>query len=98
MDEILAESVTRKCCIRQDWRREVICAVGIDPGEHDTTDEDDEDFGVSVKKSKVVEWLETWPVTNESTHYMCIMDLKKGEVVWFRRFLEPWQNPEEQTQ
>jgi hypothetical protein len=96
-DEFLAESVNRKLWIRQSWRCAVFRAVGIYPGKREAADGQDEDFGVSVKKADVVEWLEAWPVTNECTHYAVVLDPKKGEIVWLKRFLEPVDNPAEDS-
>jgi len=67
----------------------------MDPGEHDATDGEDEDLGVSVKKADVINWLETWPVTNAATHYAVVMDPKKGDILWLRRFLQPADCPSE---
>ena len=91
-EEIIAESVSRKFCIRGKWREAVRRAIGIDPGEHDSVDGNDEDLGVSVTKANVVDWLGEWPITNECTHYAAMMDPKKGDVVWLKRFLEPVEN------
>jgi hypothetical protein len=41
--EFLVESMTRKLCVRQ---------------EHDAADGGDEDIGISVKKTDIIDWLE----------------------------------------
>jgi hypothetical protein len=46
--EFLVESMTRKLCVRQE----------MDLGEHDAADGGDEDIGISVKKTDIVDWLE----------------------------------------
>ncbi len=43
----------------------------------------------AVTTKKVCEWVDTYPVTNETTHYGVIMDPKKGEVTWIKAFMEP---------
>jgi hypothetical protein len=91
--EFLIESMTRKLCVQQAWQQKVFRSIGMDPGDHDGTDGEDEDFGVSVKKADIIDWLEAWPVTNESTHYTVIMDPKTGKIVWLRRLLEPVDDP-----
>ncbi|KAK6505641.1 hypothetical protein TWF481_007532 [Arthrobotrys musiformis] len=37
----------------------------------------------------VVSWCETWPITNECTHFSCVMDPKEGEISWVKYHLEP---------
>ncbi|KAK4696116.1 hypothetical protein P7C71_g1752, partial [Lecanoromycetidae sp. Uapishka_2] len=43
----------------------------------------------------VVEWMGTFPIANELTHFAAVMDPKTGKVVWVKRYLEPceqeWQ-------
>lgn len=88
-NEFLAESRSRKSCIRQAWREAVTQATGKDPGERDRQDGGDEDLGFCAEMEEVVEWISTWPITNECTHYAVVMDPKNGEVMWLKRFLEP---------
>ena len=37
----------------------------------------------------VVRWIDTYPISNEETHYATIMDPKVGKVAWVERYLEP---------
>ena len=37
----------------------------------------------------VIEWMDTHPIRNESTHYGVVMDPKKGKFIWIKSFLEP---------
>lgn len=87
--EIVAESISRERCIRAEWREAVIHATGADPREDSAVGGEGADLGVSVKRANVVEWLDKWPITNDCTHFTTIMDPKKGDIVWLRRFLEP---------
>ncbi|KAL1627101.1 hypothetical protein SLS54_002640 [Diplodia seriata] len=41
-----------------------------------------------ISQEDVVEWVQKYPTTNETTHYAVVMDPKTGEVVWARRWLE----------
>jgi len=93
--EEFLESVTREICIKEEWREAVIRAIGVDLGGDSAVDGENEDFGVSVSKANVVVWLGRWPITNESTHYAAVMDPKKGDVVWLKRFLEPVENSDD---
>lgn len=42
-------------------------------------------------QEKVVEWMNTFPIANEMTHFAAIMDPKAGKVVWIKRYLEPFE-------
>ena len=42
-----------------------------------------------VTRDTLVDWLVTYPVTNEETHYATMMDAKDGKVIWAERYLEP---------
>ncbi|KAJ5108596.1 beta subunit of N-acylethanolamine-hydrolyzing acid amidase-domain-containing protein [Penicillium angulare] len=46
----------------------------------------DDDSGTSITKSQVVDWLTTFPVLNETTHYATIMDPSLGKLAWVRRY------------
>ncbi|KAK6335956.1 hypothetical protein TWF730_003331 [Orbilia blumenaviensis] len=37
----------------------------------------------------VVAWCQTWPITNECTHFSCVMDPKEGGISWVKYHLEP---------
>ena len=41
-----------------------------------------------VKKEDFVEWMNTYPITNEETHFATIMDARNGEILWIRRYIE----------
>ncbi|KAL2883249.1 hypothetical protein SGCOL_001443 [Colletotrichum sp. CLE4] len=38
-----------------------------------------------IDEAKLREWVATYPTTNESTHFMCIMDPLTGEIRWISR-------------
>lgn len=42
-----------------------------------------------VHTKNVIDWMDTYPIRNESTHYGVVMDPKKGKVIWIKSFLEP---------
>lgn len=37
----------------------------------------------------VVEMIQLYPTTNETTHFACVMDPREGRVVWCRAWMEP---------
>ncbi|KAK3171394.1 hypothetical protein OEA41_003478 [Lepraria neglecta] len=42
-----------------------------------------------LTKDTVVGWIDTYPISNDETHYATIMDPKVGKVAWVERYLEP---------
>lgn len=46
----------------------------------------DDGSDIAVQESHVVDWLTSFPVLNETTHYAAIMDPSKGNVAWARRY------------
>lgn len=44
---------------------------------------------VTAKRSEIIDWITTYPITNECTHYATVMDPAEGKVSWVRRYLEP---------
>ncbi|KAF4777328.1 hypothetical protein HER10_EVM0000012 [Colletotrichum scovillei] len=42
-----------------------------------------------VDEAKLREWIAAYPTTNESTHFMCIMDPQTGEIRWISRGPDP---------
>jgi hypothetical protein len=81
MEDLIEDSTERKDCIEAKWRKEVkqFCERNEGTGEGD----------VSVSIESVEGWMGRWPTANECTHYACVMDPTKGEVVWVRRWMRP---------
>ncbi|KAJ6110449.1 beta subunit of N-acylethanolamine-hydrolyzing acid amidase-domain-containing protein [Penicillium sp. IBT 16267x] len=46
----------------------------------------DDGTDIAITESRVVDWLTTFPVLNETTHYATIMDPSMGKVAWARRY------------
>ena len=81
MKEIVEESLSRKSTIVQQWEKSL--------GKHGR--------GSSSRLRKrrqilglenIAEWIDTYPITNEETHFAAIMDPKAGKVVWMRCYAE----------
>lgn len=79
MDDLIEESMDRKQCMEKNWKK----AVAKYRRENPRAKEDD----VSVTLKEVQKWMKSYPVANECTHYAVVMDPKKGEIVWLRRYL-----------
>ena len=86
MNFMIEESVDRKRCMTAKWKEACEKYRSGHPG---ATDAD-----VSVSSDEVIEWMNVFPVTNECTHFSCVMDARSGDLVWCRRRLEPATPPE----
>ena len=43
-----------------------------------------------LTKDSIIQWMDTYPILNEETHFATIMDARDGKVVWTKRYLEPY--------
>lgn len=46
----------------------------------------DDSDAVAITPCEAIEWLTTYPIVNETTHYAVIMDSSEGEIVWVERY------------
>lgn len=84
MEDLIAESVERKGCLVEKWeahsrrqrRKDVQGTSGPEATEQ----------GIRLQDLK--RWMLTYPVCNEETHFVCIMDPIVGVVRWAKCFKE----------
>lgn len=81
-DDILDESIDRKSCLENRWRTTSTLRRKGSRKEDCVTIED------------LQKWMGMYPTVNECTHFAAIMDPKEGDVVWCRRWMEPFVGPE----
>tara|TARA_R110002060_G_scaffold8045_3_gene12094 strand:- start:1154 stop:1726 length:573 start_codon:yes stop_codon:yes gene_type:complete len=85
MDSWIEESEERRACVWRKWssvkrrqEKKLLKKEGA-------SQEDVASMGwASVRENTLKDWLRAYPVMNECTHFMCIMDAQQGTV----RFLE----------
>jgi hypothetical protein len=75
MQEIVDDSIDRKTCLRETWLE-----WKEERGEQQAAE--------GVELSELKEWVQEYPVCNESTHFVCIMDPRAGVFRWVRKFEE----------
>lgn len=73
MDGLVEDSIYRKDCAMQLWKKSA-------KGSQDEK---------NVPLQKVVKWLDSYPITNEETHYAALMDPVEGKIIWLKRHLNP---------
>jgi hypothetical protein len=80
MQEVLDESIMRKQCLKQKWLKwSQEQGRKAKPGQTAAT---------GVSPGKLTEWLMQYPVCNEVTHFVCVMDPKEGVFRLVRTFEE----------
>lgn len=91
MEDLIVESVERKNCLVRKWdahqqrqrRKAVSSKIGSEI----------EEEGIRIQDLK--RWMLVYPVCNEETHFVCIMDPLKGVVKWMKCFQEGEINGED---
>jgi len=82
--EIVEEAKDRKECAEHNWHNMTRAALRSH-GAHS--------IGVDNKTvlslQDVVEMVQMYPTTNETTHFACVMDAQEGKVRWCRRWRKP---------
>ena len=79
MQDLIEDGLERKTMAVKFWKESSKMAVQGELGSHVEP----------VTRDTLADWLGTYPITNEETHYAVIMDAKDGKVVWAERYLEP---------
>lgn len=85
MQELIDESIDRKKCIQHEWQSHIDRSKRRNPGLSNDQ--------LAVTEKKLVKMIQRWPITNECTHFACIMDPTEGEILWCRRWMEPIEDP-----
>ncbi|KAM3417287.1 hypothetical protein BST61_g5543 [Cercospora zeina] len=80
MCALLAEARERQQCAEDNYHR-----LRTKKGGWWSTEE----FQPLVTEKEVIELVQKYPTTNEETHFACVMDPKKGRVVWCGRWVKP---------
>jgi hypothetical protein len=88
MKDIVDESVDRKQCLVGKWsdwaRSQLVKDLRRQRKRRSTVLV--EEKGVPLEMLK--RWMLEYPTSNEQTHFVCIMDPRKGDVRWVRRYYE----------
>ncbi|KAG4433707.1 hypothetical protein IFR05_010816 [Cadophora sp. M221] len=94
MDEWIQDSSERKACVCKKWYgvknrlKEKLFNQGV------TIEVLQEDGWASVRYKTLQNWLRAYPVQNECTHFMCIMDAQEGEIGFLERGVVTDDTPE----
>ena len=50
---------------------------------------------VFITQKTLEKWIDEYPITNEETHFACIMDPEAGEILWTRHYMESIEQEEQ---
>ncbi|KIW92471.1 uncharacterized protein Z519_06318 [Cladophialophora bantiana CBS 173.52] len=78
-DRLDAIALRWRACLRKAKRKSK--KEGKDPAQVERN--------LAVTTDEVIEWVSSYPTTNEQTHFATIMDPLSGQVVWTRIYSEP---------
>ncbi|KAK6336306.1 hypothetical protein TWF696_001868 [Orbilia brochopaga] len=84
--DLLEDSLQRKRCINR-----LHDAASNTKGNWRAKPENRVEPGIGIKT--VVSWCHAWPITNENTHFSCVMDPKAGNILWMRYYEDPPDEP-----
>lgn len=90
MEELISESVERRMCLTRKWeahvqrrkRKNVQTIVNMD------VNNAEENAVLALRMQDLKRWIQDYPICNEETHFVCIMDPKEGIIKWVRCFEE----------
>ncbi|MCJ1360165.1 MAG: hypothetical protein MMC33_010168 [Icmadophila ericetorum] len=96
MDDLVKYSITRKKCVVGLWTQATSPKELSASRRREAARSDIEIAGTnnnseppSVSMSTLERWMDSEAITNEETHFACVMDPKVGRVVWIKRYVEP---------
>jgi hypothetical protein len=99
MEELLQDSMERKQCVAGKYSNLAEAYRHAHASSSSRSVEDsNKELEVAIEPNEVEKWVTSYPTLNECTHYAVIMDPKEGEIRWLRRWLEPYEDVEEQTE
>ena len=86
MEGIVEDSIIRKEAAVERWEQYSKTAKRVSRGSSD-------DQSLFPTAERVIEWVESYPTTNEETHFTVVMDPKEGKVIYAKRYLDPIKTP-----
>ncbi|KAF9451151.1 hypothetical protein P691DRAFT_808635 [Macrolepiota fuliginosa MF-IS2] len=83
---ILKDSIERRTCVEQFWEADSASNVASSRIKRRSSPH--------VEVADVQNWMQSYPICNEATHFSCIMDpsVVGGRIIWLKSYLEPPSN------
>ncbi|KAK5937208.1 hypothetical protein PMZ80_010508 [Knufia obscura] len=96
--EFLDESEDRLQCISSRWKRLVARKQKERIRSGGSVSMEDVAARTCINQKQVIDWVSTYPTSNECTHFAVVLDPKAGTVVWCRAYPEPMTSEHERPQ
>ena len=84
LDDIMLGSVDRRNAVVEMWEKSVKRTKRNSSKKASTHQQ-------GLTKDSIIQWMDTYPILNDETHFATIMDARDGKVVWVKRYLEPYE-------
>jgi hypothetical protein len=88
LDELIEDANERKACAEQNYRK-LLRRRARSSRHGGKPNEDPQSTSRLPLVQDIVELVQTYPTTNECTHFAAVMDPLAGEVAWCRYWREP---------
>lgn len=82
--EIVDEAVDRRQCAEHNYNN-----MRVSKGKDPTSNGPIMEWRTILEVDDIVQLVQRYPTTNETTHYACVMDPSQGTVTWCRRWMKP---------
>lgn len=82
--EIVDEAIDRRQCAEHNYTN-----MRVLKGKDPTSNGFKEEWRTILEADDIVQLVQKFPTTNETTHYACVMDASIGKVTWCRRWMKP---------
>ena len=83
LEGILLGSIERRDLVVKMWEKSLKKAKRNSSKQASTRQQ-------GLTNDSIIQWMDTYPILNEETHFATIMDARDGKVVWTKRYLEPY--------
>lgn len=81
MEVLVEESTDRKACMANFYEKAMTRLSSRKRSKSSAYD-------TCVTPDQVIKWMNTYPITNEETHFATVMDPQKGEILWMKLYAE----------
>ncbi|KAL9118151.1 MAG: hypothetical protein Q9187_005306 [Circinaria calcarea] len=83
MEDLIEESFDRRKCISELWAGVAVRQRAMPAGRDGASNK------LAINSETLKKWMDIYPITNEETHFVCVMDPKAGKILWVKHYLEP---------
>lgn len=83
LDDIALGSMERRDAVVKMWKKSLRGAKRNSSKKASAHEQD-------LTTDSIIRWMSTDPVLNDETHFATVMDPRDGQVIWTKRYIEPY--------